>query len=195
MSSSRGLPGEPTEAWGRVCIHPQTPERGTQNLRPHSRLATQFYNSQCVCTTLRINKQNTHLPLSWLSNGRLRKAVSRPMQHPLVILSSVGWRWRRIGRGGAGGLLHFVLCHAFHQHERHEDCPHDKEGACHDWHALHWEVSPLHGKACTTTGDSGCGAGQRAVQEQLASARGLCTRPVPGRCVRRCERKSWDLYG
>ena len=83
-----------------------------------------------------------------------------------------------IGSGGAGGFLHFVLCHAFHQHERHEACPHHEEGSCHRWH-LRWEVSPLHGKACATTAHTSCSAGQRAEHEQIASVRGLRTRPVP----------------
>ena len=109
-----------------------------------------------------------------------------------VYAPSHGLRFRtatHIGSGGAGGFLHFVLCHAFHPHERHEACPHHEEGACHDWH-LRWEVSPLHCKACATTAHTGCGAGQRAVQEQIASMRGLRTRPVPEqvqvsvRCVR-----------
>ena len=79
--------------------------------------------------------------------------------------------------GGTVRFLHFVLCHAFHQHERHEACPHHEEGACHCRH-LRREVSPLHGKACATTAHTGCGGGQRAVQEQIASLRGLRTCPV-----------------
>ena len=79
--------------------------------------------------------------------------------------------------GGTVRFLHFVLCHAFHQHERHEACPHHEEGTCHCRH-LRREVSPLHGKACGTTAHTGCGGGQRAVQEQIASLRGLRTCPV-----------------
>ena len=79
--------------------------------------------------------------------------------------------------GGTVRFLHFVLCHAFHQHERHEACPHHEEGACHCRH-LRREVFPLHGKACATTAHTGCGGGQRAVQEQIASLRGLRTCPV-----------------